>query len=97
MTTALSPVRLGAPGAAHRCRSALSHRPGPASGTRNDDPHRMQHGGPLLDDLISGAWENLFAHHSVACPVCGGSMAPRYGSGARPVGGRCHRCGSTLG
>jgi hypothetical protein len=24
-------------------------------------------------------------------------MAPRYGSGAKPVGGRCTRCGSTLG
>jgi hypothetical protein len=97
MTTALSPVRPAAPGAVHRGRSALSHRPGPASGTTNDNTHRMQQGGPLLDDLISGAWENLLAHHSVACPVCSGSMAPRYGSGARPVGGRCHRCGSTLG
>jgi hypothetical protein len=50
-----------------------------------------------LDDLISAAWEDLVAHHTVACPVCTGPMAPRYGSGARPVGGRCRRCGSTLG
>jgi hypothetical protein len=50
-----------------------------------------------LDDLISGAWKDLAAHHTVACPVCTGPMAPRYGSGARPVGGRCRRCGSTLG
>jgi hypothetical protein len=50
-----------------------------------------------LDDLISAAWQDLVAHHTVACPMCAGPMVPRYGSGARPVGGRCRRCGSTLG
>jgi hypothetical protein len=50
-----------------------------------------------LDDVLSAAWDGLAAHHSVTCPVCSGSMAPRYGSGAAPVGGRCKRCGSTLG
>jgi hypothetical protein len=50
-----------------------------------------------LDAVLSSAWEGLAAHHSVTCPVCSGSMAPRYGSGAAPVGGRCKRCGSTLG
>jgi hypothetical protein len=50
-----------------------------------------------LDEVLSTAWDGLAAHHSVTCPVCSGSMAPRYGSGAKPVGGRCTRCGSTLG
>jgi hypothetical protein len=54
-------------------------------------------GGLTLDEVLTGAWDGLAAHHSVTCPVCSGSMAPRYGSGAQPVGGRCTRCGSTLG
>jgi hypothetical protein len=94
MTTALSPGRFTAP---DRGRSVLPSHPDPAFGVRNDDPRRTQRGGPLLDDVISGAWDDLAAHHTVACPVCSGPMAPRYGSGARPVGGRCRRCGSTLG
>jgi hypothetical protein len=97
MTTALSPGRLAAPDATHRGRSMLSHCSGPALGAGNDDPHRTQHGGPLLDDVISQVWKALVAHHTVACPVCTGPMAPRYGPGARPVGGRCQRCGSALG
>jgi DnaJ-class molecular chaperone len=52
---------------------------------------------PTLDELLSGVWEGLSSHQTVTCPVCSGKMAPRYGSGARPVGGRCARCGSTLG
>jgi hypothetical protein len=54
-------------------------------------------GGPTLDEVLTASWDGLAAHHSVTCPVCSGSMAPRYGSGAKPVGGRCTRCGSTLG
>ena len=52
---------------------------------------------PTLDQIMVGVWEGLSSHHTVTCPVCSGKMAPRYGSGARPVGGRCQRCGSTLG
>jgi hypothetical protein len=82
-----------------------SHGRAPHVGGRT--PH--EHGGPLpdhdhashdrltLDDLITGVWEGLSSHHTVTCPVCSGKMAPRYGSGARPVGGRCRRCASTLG
>ena len=99
-----SPGRLAAPDATRRSRSVLSHCPGPACDVRNDDPHRIQHVGPApddhrltLDDLVLGVWEGLSSHHTVTCPVCSGKMAPRYGSGARPVGGRCRRCGSTLG
>jgi hypothetical protein len=60
-------------------------------------PAAEARGRRTLDDLIAGVWEDLTAHHAVACPVCGGPMRPRYGSGAAPVGGRCPDCGSTLG
>ena len=50
-----------------------------------------------LDHVISGVWDDLSAHRTVTCPVCRGQMAPRYGAGAQPVGGRCRRCNSSLG
>jgi DnaJ-class molecular chaperone len=50
-----------------------------------------------LDDVIVGAWDELLVHRRVSCPVCSGSMKPRYGAGAAPVGGRCADCGSALG
>ena len=50
-----------------------------------------------LDHVISGVWDDLSAHRTVTCPVCRGQMAPRYGAGAQPVGGRCSRCNSSLG
>jgi len=53
-------------------------------------------GGPTLDDVVSGAWEELTAHAVVECPVCQGELAPEYGAHARPVGGRCRGCGTTL-
>jgi hypothetical protein len=78
-------------------------RPSILGGSRQDDPsshghapHASDHR-PTLDDVVVGVWEGLSSHHAVTCPVCSGKMAPRYGSGARPVGGRCQRCGSTLG
>jgi hypothetical protein len=53
-------------------------------------------GEPPLDDEIVDVWEGLAAHRTVACPVCHGEMEPEYGAGARPIGGRCGACGSTL-
>jgi hypothetical protein len=52
--------------------------------------------GATLDAVVSRVWSSLAAHQEVACLVCGGSMAPRYGAGALPVGGRCVDCGSEL-
>lgn len=53
---------------------------------------------PTLEGVIARAWEGLAAHRGVGCPLCGGTMAPRYGaSGPAPVGGRCIDCGTTLG
>ena len=59
-------------------------------------PDDAPRGRPTLDDLVVGAWEGLCAHHPAPCPICGGTMTPRYGSGPRPVGGRCGSCGTTL-
>ncbi len=53
-------------------------------------------GEPTLDQLIAGVWEGLTAQAGVACPVCEGEMKPQDGARARPTGGRCTRCGSTL-
>ena len=69
----------------------------PRERMREPDHHPTSDDGPTLDDVLVGVWEGLSSHHTVTCPVCSGKMAPRYGSGARPVGGRCRRCGSTLG
>ncbi|MDQ2895474.1 MAG: hypothetical protein M3Y09_07495 [Actinomycetota bacterium] len=54
-------------------------------------------GDPTLDEVLSGAWEGLAAHRPVACLVCGEQMAPAYGAHARPIGGHCSSCQSTLG
>jgi hypothetical protein len=54
-------------------------------------------GGLTLDDLVVEVWEGLSAHRTVACPACGGAMAPRYGAGPAPVGGRCGGCATTIG
>jgi hypothetical protein len=51
-------------------------------------------GEPTLDEVLSGVWEGLAAHRPVACPVCGDEMA--YGAHARPIGGHCTSCQSTL-
>jgi len=64
---------------------------------REAPPAAEGRGRRTLDEVIVGVWEDLTAHHAVACPVCGGAMRPRYGSGAAPVGGRCTSCHSTLG
>jgi hypothetical protein len=71
-------------------------RTDPAAPERDPGADAPRHGN-TLDHLITGAWEELTAHRTVTCPVCHGHMAPRYGSGALPVGGRCRRCGSSLG
>jgi hypothetical protein len=52
--------------------------------------------GPTLEDVLSGAWEDLIAHRTATCPICDGAMEPRYGSGPSAVGGRCGRCRTQL-
>ncbi len=50
----------------------------------------------MLDELLVGLWEGLAAHRVVGCPMCGAEMEPEYAAHARPIGGRCKGCGSTL-
>ncbi len=52
--------------------------------------------GRTLEDVLSGAWEDLSAHRTATCPICGGAMEPRYGSGPSAVGGRCRDCRTDL-
>jgi hypothetical protein len=52
--------------------------------------------GPTLEDVLCGAWEDLIAHRAATCPICDGTMVPRYGSGASAVGGRCGACRTEL-
>ena len=53
--------------------------------------------GRTMEDVISGAWEELSAHRAAACPICDGVIVPRYGSGPSAVGGRCRDCRTELG
>jgi hypothetical protein len=76
MTVALlQPVETPAAVSAQR-----RHRASPAAGGR-----------VTLDELISGAWAALSAGAPVACPVCGGRMAP-----AGPDIGGCGSCSTSL-
>ncbi len=52
--------------------------------------------GRTLEDLLAVTWEQIRADSPAACPVCGGSLTPRYGAGPQPVAGRCEECGSRL-
>jgi hypothetical protein len=49
-----------------------------------------------LDDLMTATWERLTAHQTVSCPACGEEMRPDYAAHARPIGGSCTSCGSTV-
>ena len=68
-----------------------------SSATLMRAPSLFEQGGePTMDEVLAGVWEGLVAHRSVECPVCGAEMRPQYGAHARPIGGRCAGCGSTL-
>jgi hypothetical protein len=79
--------------------TAVLDRPVARTAARTAPPRtRTRDGGPTLEGVIAGAWEGLASHRGVGCPLCGGTMVPRYGaSGLEPVGGRCGDCGTTLG
>jgi hypothetical protein len=95
-TTARGP--LGAPTApAPHDTAPAPHDTAPAPHHHDHARDRPHDGGGSLDDLIRGVWDELSSHRTVTCPVCHGQMAPRYGSAEQPVGGRCRRCGSSLG
>jgi hypothetical protein len=68
------------------------------TGTLMDAPSlfEMDDARDTLDELIVSVWEGLRTNGHVACPLCGEDMKPEYGVHARPVGGRCSGCGSTV-
>jgi hypothetical protein len=51
---------------------------------------------PTLADLLSDAWAAVSTGAVAECPVCAGSLQPRWSAGAGVVGGRCGDCGATL-
>ena len=52
--------------------------------------------GPTLDELVARAWSSLCVSRAGACLLCGGDVAPRFGSGPHPVGGTCRSCGTEI-
>jgi hypothetical protein len=75
----------------------------PEPAVRVDTAHRPEGqrvtagSGETLDRLVVSSWERLSSHADAACLLCGGTMEPRYGAHAAPIGGRCRDCGTTLG
>ena len=55
------------------------------------------HGGPTLDELITGVWEGLAVRGVAECPVCASSMAlSSHGGCDDQQLGSCLSCGSEL-
>jgi hypothetical protein len=59
-------------------------------------PHVRRSDVPTLDALLTEAWKDVTAGALAECPICTGSMQPRWTAGAGVVGGRCEDCGATL-
>ena len=51
---------------------------------------------PTLADVVGEAWAAIGTGSATECPVCAGSLEPRWSAGAGVVGGRCGDCGTTL-
>jgi hypothetical protein len=64
-------------------------RDGGAAGPRTEGSAErlFESGGPTLEDVVLGAWEELVADGRAECPVCGGAMS---------MLGGCAGCGSDL-
>ncbi len=74
---------------------AVALRP-TASGSQKLSLFNELGGEPTLEELIAGVWEGLTAQANAACPVCSARLEPEYGGHAKPIAGRCGRCGSRL-
>lgn len=68
--------------------------PEPKEAVRQRTP--VDASGSTFEDVLLGVWEDLEAPGTAVCPLCSGTMEPRYGAGPNPVGGRCGDCGTTL-
>jgi hypothetical protein len=51
---------------------------------------------PTLADALGEAWAAVGTGATTECPVCTGTLHPRWSAGAGVVGGRCGDCGTTL-
>ena len=51
---------------------------------------------PTLADVLGTAWSAVSSGAATECPVCAGSLQPRWSAGAGVVGARCGDCGTTL-
>jgi hypothetical protein len=51
---------------------------------------------PTLADVLGTAWAAVSSGAATECPVCAGSLQPRWSAGAGVVGARCGDCGATL-
>ena len=58
--------------------------------------HARAPAAPTLADVMSEAWAAIGTGAATECPVCAGSLQPRWSAGAGVVGGRCGDCGTTL-
>ncbi|MEO8689244.1 MAG: hypothetical protein ABI611_13635 [Solirubrobacteraceae bacterium] len=59
-------------------------------------PPHMRTSALTLDALLVEAWNDVTTGTAAECPVCAGSMSPRWTAGAGVMGGRCEDCGTTL-
>jgi hypothetical protein len=59
-------------------------------------PHLRAPAEPTLADVVGAAWAAISSGAATACPVCSGSLQPRWSAGAGVVGARCGDCGATL-
>lgn len=67
-----------------------------ASASRTQSLFDDTGGESTLEELITGVWEGLAAHGTAVCPICAGPMQAEHGPRARPIAGRCERCGTRL-
>ena len=58
--------------------------------------HMRTSAAPTLGDALGEAWAAVGTGVTTECPVCAGSLQPRWSAGAGVVGGRCGDCGATL-
>jgi hypothetical protein len=56
----------------------------------------VEHGALTLNDLITGAWDDLSVGRTVSCPACGGRMASPANPRQDAWGGDCMDCGARL-
>jgi hypothetical protein len=59
-------------------------------------PHLRASAEPTLAVVMADAWAAVSTGAAAECPVCAGSLEPRWSAGAGAVGGRCGDCGTTL-